>query len=128
MAITVKKKRTVKTIKSKAKLGAGEAPGSVEAQEAQEAQEEPAVAAPQPSRRGGGRVRVDGRKYTYAVVFAILAILMFIGLIALQSLELSFYYQPRPVFLRKVPVTAMPSGTASGTPPPEPASAPSDAE
>ena len=118
MAITVKKRKvTVKTVKSKAKLDV--APESVEPAEVQP-DSQPVAVQPQ---NVGGPVRVDSHKYTYAVVFAIIAILMFIGLIALQSLELSFYYQPRPVFLRKVSVTAMPSAPIA-TPPP----ASSDAE
>ncbi|MCK5850151.1 MAG: hypothetical protein KAH23_04490 [Kiritimatiellae bacterium] len=125
MAITVKKRRgTVKTVKSKAKLNTENPPEPVEEKPAEEkpVEEKPVAVAP-PPQSGTGRVRVDGRKYTYAVVFAILAILMFIGLIALQSLELSFYYQPRSVFLRKIPVTTMPSAPVSA---PSPVS--SDAE
>ena len=106
MAITVKKKKmTVKTVRAK-----GQAPASDT-----EVPEEMAPAPAAPPQRVG-RPRVDGRVYTFSVVIAIISILMFIGLITIQALELHFYYQPRPVFLRQ----SVPGGGVSTAPATEP--------
>lgn len=105
MAITIKKKKaTVKTVKSKAKMAAEGQPTS---EQGQDGPPPPPEVQAQQTAPPAGPVKVDGKAYTVAVVFALLAIVMFIALIALQSLELSFYYQPRPVFLRKVPTSSM---------------------
>jgi len=111
MAITVKKKKmTVKTVRAKSQV-----PTDTEVPEEQA----PVPAAAQ-SRRAG-RPRVDGKVYTFSVVIAIISILMFIGLITIQALELSFYYQPRPVFLRQTVPTGAggPAPTTAPPPPPE---------
>lgn len=92
MAITIKKKMTVKTIKAQGLLPDDEHDDLAAAAEAP-----PVPMAPQRV----GRPRVDGKVYTFSVVIAIIAILIFIGLVTIQALELSFYYQPRPVFLRR---------------------------
>lgn len=103
MAITVKKKMTVKTVKAKGRVPAEETPE----------EEAPAPVAAPPQRVG--RPQVDGRVYTFSVVLAIISILMFIGLITIQALELSFYYQPRPVFLRQ----SVPGGGITEAPIPD---------
>ena len=114
MAITVKKKKmTVKTVKAK-----GQIPDAAEAEVEPEAEAEADVAPiPAAPPQRAGRPRVDGKAYTVSVVFAIIAILMFIGLITIQALELSYYYQPRPVFIR----LNAPGGGIAPSPSPAPA-------
>ena len=119
MAITIKKKRmTVKTVKAKGQLPPD---ADAETTAAPEEAAAPLAAPPQPV----GRPRKDGKIYTLSVIFAIIAILMFIGLVTLQALELSFYYQPRPVFIR---MNAPPGGAAPAPYRPPPETSTTDAE
>lgn len=119
MAITVKKKKmTVKTVKAKGQIS-DEDDAALEEEEMEEGTEAPPVPV---EPKYTGRPRVDGKVYTFSVVIAIIAILMFIGLITIQALELSFYYQPRPVFIRRnAPIGGAPM------PAPPPAEAPAGA-
>lgn len=91
MAITVKKKLTVKTVKAKAP---GEAP------EAATSPEGAPVAAAVPAAPAAVPVAMPGGKpasYTLAGVLALISLLFFMALIALQYMEWDFYQGAFPV-------------------------------
>ena len=91
MAITVKKKRitTVKTVKAKANPDAADAAS-------------PAAAASHVI------VQRQGPSYTPYAIVALIATLLFVALLTMQALELSFYYSPDSVFVRAKPAVAVP--------------------
>lgn len=118
MAITVKKKLTVKTVKARApgELGAeqpaeGAEPTAEGAPAADTAVPEAAAAAPVAAVAAGPRGKPAS--YTFAGICAIFAVIFFIALLILQAMEWDFYQGAFPV----------PGAGASYTPPAAPVQA-----
>lgn len=95
--VTKKKKLTLKTKRVSRHPADGAA-------QAESTAPESAPAAP----ARAGKVKVDGSYHKIGAIFAIIATLVFVGLIALQVLEWLYYDGPLPqgpVFVRRAPVT-----------------------